>query len=105
MPGGDKTGPEERGPLTGRQMGYCNSNRHQGFMEQKWRFRRRIRGRFHMNRGFGRGMGYGQGYRYMEYPTEETSGVSEKTLIENEIRMLRDQISSLEEKLTETPEK
>lgn len=31
MPGGDRTGPEGRGPMTGRRAGLCTGNRRPGF--------------------------------------------------------------------------
>ena len=31
MPGGDKTGPQGEGPLTGRQAGYCNGSEEPGY--------------------------------------------------------------------------
>jgi hypothetical protein len=74
-------------------------------MEQARGFGRRFRGGLRAQRGPGRGMGYGRGYGSMWYPADETAGISDKTLIENEIRVLKDQISFLEEKLSETKEK
>ena len=49
MPGFDKTGPEGKGPMTGRRMGLCNPKAPKG---QK-------PGRF-----FGRGIGRGFGRRF-----------------------------------------
>jgi len=47
MPGFDKTGPEGKGPKTGRGMGSCNPNASKGF------------GR---GMGRGRGRGFGRGF-------------------------------------------
>jgi hypothetical protein len=44
MPNGDKTGPEGKGPKTGRGLGYCNGNDKPG----------RENGQ---RRGMGRGLG------------------------------------------------
>ena len=44
MPGGDRTGPEGRGPLTGRGAGYCAGEEVPGYGPA---------------RGFGRGFGWG----------------------------------------------
>ena len=100
MPRGDKTGPEGMGPLTGRQLGYCAGYENPGFMESG-----RIRGRG-MGRGFrygwGDGRGFGRGRRYAWDYSESMPGVSEKTLLENEIRVLKDQLSNLEEQLKKT---
>jgi len=45
MPGGDRTGPERMGPLTGRGMGSCAGSDEPEFSSQ----------------GFGRGRGFGGG--------------------------------------------
>lgn len=85
MPGRDKTGPSGYGPMTGRRMGLCAGN----YTSSTSRF------------GRGRGGGYGFGFR--GYYGDEYIGsnpyVSEKTLIENEIKVLKDQLSSLEDQL------
>ena len=105
MPRGDRTGPSGEGPTTGRGMGYCTSNEHPGYMNS---FSNRGGGygrRFHGGPGFGRGArlgfrgGYGASYQ------EGVPDVSEKTLIENEIRILKDQLSALEDRLSSTEEK
>lgn len=54
MPGGDGTGPNGQGPLTGRGMGYCGGNPTPGFVNPG-------RGGFGMGRGYGRGFGRGNG--------------------------------------------
>lgn len=102
MPRGDKTGPEGMGPLTGRQMGYCAGNNSPGFTENE-----RIRGRGFgrgLRFGWGNGRGFGRGRRYQWEYSEDMLRVSEKTLIENEIRVLKDQLSFLEEQLSKTKE-
>ncbi len=54
MPGRDGTGPQGKGPMTGRKLGPCNK---EGKAEP-------IYGRgFGCGRGFGRGFGRGQGFR------------------------------------------
>lgn len=47
MPRGDKTGPEGKGPRTGRQMGYCSGSDNPGYTVGS-------------GRGFGRGFGRGR---------------------------------------------
>lgn len=59
MPGGDKTGPEGRGPRTGRGAGYCAGNDQPGFAEPG----PRQGGGFGFGFGFGRGRGAGWGRR------------------------------------------
>lgn len=105
MPGGNKTGPDGRGPMTGRRMGYCNDNEHPGS------FYPNSNRSFGFGRGGGRGLGRGRGggfqyrngieSRYGNRNVSDTSmeNVSDKTLIENEIRILKEQLSGLEEKL------
>jgi len=101
MARGDRTGPLGEGPKTGRGMGYCAGNEHPGYMNMhpNWGvgFGRRIRG------GYGAGFGFRQGYRNVY--TGNMADVSEKTLIENEIRILKDQLSALEDRLSNTEEK
>ena len=86
MPRGDRTGPDGRGQMTGRGLGYCTGYDEPGFTAG---------GR---GRGFGRG--YGRGFGGRSHPD-----VTEKTLLENEIRILKDQMSALEKRLSETKEK
>ena len=96
MPRGDRTGPAGEGPLTGRQMGYCAGYDHPGFVNQGRGYGRRFRG------GSGYGGGFGPGFRhgYGNYYPERIPEVSEKTMIENEIRILKDQLSALEGRLS-----
>lgn len=94
MPRGDKTGPNGIGPMTGRQMGYCVGNDRPG-LETSARGFGRGRG---FGDGFGRGMGnrfgYGRGNRF--YSEEAIPNVSEKTLLENEVKILKEQLSAME---------
>jgi len=53
MPRGDRTGPSELGPRTGRAAGYCAGYPAPGFMNPEPGFGRGL--------GFGRGWGRGQG--------------------------------------------
>ena len=93
MPGRNQTGPAGLGPLTGRRMGNCagstNSELNSGF-------------------GFGRGMrnGFGRGFNQSSgrglgrnYTFSETQNFSNKETIENEVNMLKEQLSILEKKL------
>jgi hypothetical protein len=101
MARGDKTGPSGAGPKTGRGMGYCAGNEHPGYMNMpsNWGavFGRRIRGG---GGGYRTGFGFRHGYRHFQ-PGNMTD-VPEKTLIENEIRILKDQLSALEDRLSKT---
>ncbi|MCD4744776.1 MAG: DUF5320 domain-containing protein [Bacteroidales bacterium] len=102
MPRGDKTGPEGMGPMTGRGAGFCAGFDEPGYMNQGGN----KRGGFGRGsgRGFGRGFGrsYGRGFGYhgiANYPD-----VSQKTILENDIKILKDQLKSLEKRLSETKE-
>ena len=54
MPRGDRTGPEGRGPLTGRRAGYCAGENVPGYANEQVP-------PMGMGRGFGRGGGRGRG--------------------------------------------
>jgi hypothetical protein len=105
MPRGDRSGPSGEGPKTGRGMGYCTGNEHPGYMNT---FSNRGRGYgrgFHGGFGYGQGAGFGFRYGSGNYYQGGVADVSEKTLIENEIRILKDQMSALEERLSKTDKK
>lgn len=101
MPGFNRTGLNGQGSMTGKRMGACASN---DYPENGMRFS--------AGRGFGRGfhggfagrrgMGMGQGFRNRNF--ENIPVVSDKTVIENEINSLKDQLSFLEDKLSNTKE-
>jgi len=105
MPRGDKTGPSSEGPRTGRGMGYCTGNDHPGYTaipsNRGFGFGRRFRG----GTGSGRGAGFGFGRGFGNYAHGGMADVSEKTMIENEIRILKDQLSALEDRLSKTKDK
>ncbi len=60
MPGGDKTGPQGKGPLTGKRMGFCTGNKQTdsddrpGMGRRRWRWANTGRGRGFGRRGNGR---------------------------------------------------
>jgi hypothetical protein len=99
MPRGDKTGPEGRGSMTGRGLGNCAGNGEPGYTAGGGRG-------FGRGRGFGlRGLGRGFGRCYdLDRNSDRVKepAVSEKTLLENEIRILKDQLNSLEKRLEES---
>ena len=88
MPRGDRTGPMGNGPMTGRRMGYCAEDTNTGF------------GFFGRGFGFNRGRGYGIGRNAGWFSDTANPAVSEKTILENGIRVLKDQLSSLEKQLS-----
>jgi len=105
MPRGDRSGPSGEGPKTGRGMGYCTENEHPGYMNT---FSNRGRGYgrgFRGGQGYGREAGFGFRHGYGNYYQGSIADVSEKTLIENEIRILKDQLSALEDRLSNDEKK
>ncbi len=107
MPGRDRTGPSGFGPMTGRRMGFCADNSNLNYSNRGFGYGRGDRGGLGFGGGFRYGRGYGLGSRfgYGNGYIESTPNVSDKTIIENEIRVLKDQLSSLEEQLKRTGEK
>lgn len=105
MPRGNRTGPMGEGPRTGRGMGYCTGNDQPGYMNSPSNWGGGYGRRFGGGPGFGRGGGFGLRGGYGNYSQGGVSDVSEKTLIENEIRILKDQLSALEDRLAKTEEK
>ena len=96
MPGFDRTGPAGGGPMTGRQLGRCAGNMRnlQG------------RGARYGSRGLRRGYrifgGRGSGFRWGN-PVIRHEGnfipESDETILENEARSLKDQLSRIENEL------
>ena len=105
MPRGDRTGPSSEGPRTGRGMGYCTGNVHPGYMNPNSHWGGGLGRRFRGGTGYGRGVSFGFGRDYGNYYQGGIADVSEKTMIENEIRILKDQLSALEDRLSNTEEK
>ena len=110
MPQGDRRGPIGNGPKTGRGLGFCNGHETAGFVTMERGGRGVGYGR---GRGFGNQHGYGgrgsdsyrsdnyrsDNYRMGRYTQSDFVDVTEKTLIENEINTLKDQLTALEERL------
>ncbi|MCD6332124.1 MAG: DUF5320 domain-containing protein [Bacteroidales bacterium] len=96
MPRGDRTGPDGMGPMTGRRMGYCVGNDRPGYMNPNSYYGRGYGWGHGRGFGYGRGMGYGFRGGYGPYYSESEPPVSDQTLIENEIRILKDRLASLE---------
>ena len=80
MPQGNRTGPDGRGPMTGRRMGYCLGNDFPGCQNSGFgRGMRRCSGK-----SFGAGFGRASGRGFWTTPQEMTimGEVSEKKLLE-----------------------
>ncbi|UYP46885.1 hypothetical protein NEF87_003170 [Candidatus Lokiarchaeum ossiferum] len=114
MPSGDGTGPNGRGPMTGRALGPCNGNIVPGYGRGLGYGRG---GGFGRGRGmgYGRGSGYGGGYgrgRSFAYPPvqytpsitpfdEETQLKNlelQKNLLANDMQALETEIERLKNK-------
>ena len=105
MPGFNRTGPNGQGSMTGRRMGACAGNDYpENDMRPNWRrgLGRGFQKGFARNQGMGMGFGFRHGFRNQNF--ENIPEVSEKTIIENEINTLKNQLSLLEEKLSKTKE-
>jgi hypothetical protein len=99
MPGGDRTGPMGKRPMTGRGAGYCGGAGAPGFMS-------RMCGAF-LGQGRGRG---GRGWRNMFYATSlpgwmrsGQAGVALAQAPEAEVgrQSLQDQVETLQSQLDE----
>jgi len=103
MPRGDRTGPNGLGAKTGRNLGYCADSADAGFVnENKVDNRRFGFGRQNSQRrgrSFGPGMGLGFRHGFHSFQQNQMLELKEKTLIENEINSLKDQLESLETRL------
>ncbi|MBU0472295.1 MAG: DUF5320 domain-containing protein [Nanoarchaeota archaeon] len=87
MPAQNKTGPEGKGPMTGRGLGPCNTG--QGT--------RRIYGR-----GFGRGLGLGR--RNMQTPSNQvelTKEEEEKKILEEEKQEVEKELEEINKRIQE----
>ncbi|NQV18212.1 MAG: DUF5320 domain-containing protein [Armatimonadetes bacterium] len=107
MPRGDRTGPDGMGQMTGRGLGYCAGYDSPGFYRGIPRggagYGRRMGRGQRLGRGFRGGVESNFGYNQRPYysPPEYYPQVSEKTLIENEIKIIGEQLKTLETRLAE----
>ncbi|OQX71271.1 MAG: hypothetical protein B6D62_02255 [Candidatus Cloacimonas sp. 4484_275] len=92
MPRGDGTGPNGMGPMTGRGLGYCAGYGRAGFTNPVGRG---------FGRGYGFGRGFGRGYGWGFRSPYAYSDISEKTYLENEIRVVNEHLKALEKRLSE----
>ena len=69
MPRRDRTGPEGRGPMSGRGFGSCAGYPRPGYERGRGMGRERGSGR---GRGFGRGRGPGRGWRWRRFQNVDT---------------------------------
>lgn len=107
MPGGDRTGPQGFGPMTGRRMGDCGSypekgSQARGFGRGQGRGFRRGLGRG----GFGRGFGFRQNIEPVQPTKEEERRQLEQELksLEEDQEVLNKDRESIQKKLSELKE-
>lgn len=110
MPRGDRRGPEGRGPMTGRGLGYCSGNDQPGFAADAapQGAGRGFRNGMGRGPGFGRGMGYGfaagRGAAYapvgeeVEYDSEENKNRA-VTRLENLANTLSSELEIVKKQL------
>ena len=103
MPFGDGTGPMGRGPLTGREAGFCAGFPVPGYMNPAVGY----------GRGFGRGRGCGfrnmfyqgmPGWAQYGYPANDvayTSAVDERAFLSNQVEFLETQLQQMKKRLDE----
>lgn len=103
MPGGNKTGPLGEGPKTGRGLGYCSGSDHPGFQNSGQNVA------FGFGRGWGNRWGRGNQNRFRQsfgrFGVERSVNVSEVTLLENEAKILKEQLASIEKQLSDLKKK
>ncbi len=105
MPRGDRTGPEGAGPMTGRGLGHCAGYETPGYMNADSGYGRGAGHGYGRRVGRGFGGGYGRGGRFAQGYYPERSDVREETFVENDIRVLKDQLAAMQKKLDELRKK
>lgn len=116
MPRGDRTGPMDSGPMTGRSMGTCGGFSGPGFMSPGPGFGFGRGGGFRgsFGRGFGLGRGHGRrqvGFgRYWGYPYPQETPYStfqplteeqEMDVLEEQAKILESELNQLKRRQTE----
>ena len=106
MPRGDRTGPNGMGPRTGRGAGFCNGFDRPGYMNGGAGTGFGYGRGMGYGRGFGRGMGFGRGFGYgyapaggYAAPYTPYSKEIEKSYLEKEISVLKEQLKASEARL------
>ncbi len=93
MPYGDRTGPEGKGPRTGRGLGYCGGYDSPGYT------RGTPRG---MGYGRGAGRGFGRGFGWNRAPVNQTTTQSTNDdSLKEEVSALKKMVEELKKKIDE----
>lgn len=95
MPGGDGTGPNGVGPMTGRRMGRCRDNDSSAGAGRNYGYGRGGGRRFGYGFGWRTGFGFGRSADYQA--GSDTPGRYRETDVEGEIEMLKNRLSHLEQ--------
>lgn len=90
MPRGDRTGPEGRGPRTGRGFGYCAGNDRPGYQTDGPP----------AGRGFGRGRGFRRGGGYADPGDRFAAEAGPTSALAAEVARLREQVQALVDRLS-----
>lgn len=108
MPRGDRTGPEGRGPMTGRRAGYCGGFQDPGYLNSAPGAGR--------GRGWGGYAGRGRGWRHWFHatglpgwarfgatpaPVQEQATASEEIALEHQLDVLQRQLNMVSNRLQE----
>lgn len=105
MPRGDRTGPNGEGSMTGRRLGFCTGNGRSEFDTTPRNFGHGYGQGFGRRHGWGGQMGYGFRHGYGRFMDETVQNVSNETLLENEARILKEQLASVEKQLSDIQKK
>ncbi len=101
MPGGDRTGPLGRGPMSGRALGYCGGYNTPGYANPRFGrgFGRafRGRGRGFWLRGYNDPYQFDRPYRAYPQPTRD----EEKAYLEDMIKSLEEEMKLIKDRLHE----
>lgn len=97
MPRGNKTGPEGKGPMTGRGLGSCTGENPTNSNYSTFGLG--------LGRRLGRGMGKSFGSRFQSgnrgFNRGFSSSDSEKNLLEKEIKTLKEQLENYENRISQ----
>ncbi len=102
MPYGDKKGPRNEGPMTGRKLGFCVGNTRAGFEEDEANAHfnragrgfgrgRGMRNGMGMGRRFGRGEGMGFGYG-KQSAEDERDDFNQEIYLKNKAKALKSEL-------------
>ncbi|MBU0475053.1 MAG: DUF5320 domain-containing protein [Bacteroidetes bacterium] len=95
MPNRNQMGPSGMGPMTGRGMG----------IQERRGFNRGFNSGYGRGCGYGRGNGFGRGFGFgygMQLNSNaNNANLSQKEFLENELKIMKEQVVRLEEQLGE----